>query len=330
MKKRILKNPIQDKSNGFLDSFVGRKVKVYRGGPESKEGTLLYGNADYLALHLEKEEKDLSNIVYYHTQHVRSISENSKSNSIQKTVINTMDQEVIDTDSFSEVVYRLRNKKVKINQGGPEATDGYLLDSTTDYLVLFTEKDGIVYFNIHHIKSVREFIQQEGEETEHSMTFFPANKFEDLFKRMTHTWVSINRGGPEALEGILVEIEEGNYTLINNEEVLKIQPFHVRSISPGSKGSFDQGEKEDSIDDEKNSNHSGDRETSGNRSSDRRSTSNRSSDRRSTSNRSNRRNTGGLQHRDDERTGRRDWREKYKREKVVKSVDYEWKPVKEY
>ena len=55
---------------------------------------------------------------------------------------------------------------------------------------------------------------------------------------MEHKWVSINRGGPEAMEGVLVENAGGHYTLVSNEEVLRIHPYHIRSISSGPKGSL--------------------------------------------------------------------------------------------
>lgn len=48
--------------------------------------------------------------------------------------------------------------------------------------------------------------------------------------------VTVYRGGPEAIEGILVDNADGHYTIVKNQEVLRIYPFHIKSISLGQKG----------------------------------------------------------------------------------------------
>ena len=63
-----------------------------------------------------------------------------------------------------------------------------------------------------------------------------ADDFHGIFKRLIHKWVSINRGGPEAVEGILVDNSDYHYTLVKDKEVLRIYPFHIKSISEGAKG----------------------------------------------------------------------------------------------
>ncbi|MEC0321509.1 hypothetical protein U7118_02715 [Bacillus subtilis] len=50
--------------------------------------------------------------------------------------------------------------------------------------------------------------------------------------------VTVYRGGPEAIEGILVDNADGHYTIVKNQEVLRIYPFHIKSISLGPKGSY--------------------------------------------------------------------------------------------
>ncbi len=71
-----------------------------------------------------------------------------------------------------------------------------------------------------------------------------AFKFSEIFKELEHKWVSINRGGPEAMEGVLVKKSSDYYTLISNQSVLLIHPFHIRSISSGPEGSSKQSNEE--------------------------------------------------------------------------------------
>ena len=160
--------------------------------------------------------------------------------------------------NFAGIMNNLKSKLVQINQGGPESKKGLLLDVKSDYAVVSTNDDGIVYYNIHHIKSImtpQNNNSQLGEEVTNlaRQEYIGAPEFNQLFRQMTHGWVSINRHGPEALEGILVENTDGYFTLINNKEIYRIHPLHVRSISFGPKGLLKKlNNKED--DNAKNSN----------------------------------------------------------------------------
>ena len=58
----------------MIHSLVDRVIKVDRGGPESRVGRLLAAEDDYFAL-LHEEE----GIIYYNTQHIKSVTYNSKS-----------------------------------------------------------------------------------------------------------------------------------------------------------------------------------------------------------------------------------------------------------
>ena len=51
------------------------------------------------------------------------------------------------------------------------------------------------------------------------LAFSKVSYFSDVFKELEHKWVTINRGGPEAMEGVLVEKSGGFYTLITDHAV---------------------------------------------------------------------------------------------------------------
>ncbi|MGD1415132.1 spore coat protein CotH [Bacillus stercoris] len=210
----------------FLHSMKDKIVTVYRGGPESKKGKLAAVKSDYIALQAEKK------IIYYQLDHVKSITEDTNNST---TTIET--EEMPDADDFHSLIGQLMNQSVQFNQGGPESKKGRLVWLGDDYAALHTNEDGVVYFAIHHIKSISKHEPDLKTEEQTPAGVLEADELSEVFKSLTHKWVSINRGGPEAIEGILVDNADGHYTLVKNQEVLRIYPFHIKSISLGPKGS---------------------------------------------------------------------------------------------
>jgi spore coat protein B len=245
----------------FLVPLIGKNVTVYRGGPESKTGKLIDVQSDYLALSVENQQE--VSVVYYCLHHVQSISENAKINSIQRRQSSSNEKQanVVQSLHFHGLLGELVNSYIKVNQGGPEAKQGKIVDITDDYIVLLTEDDGIVFYNIQHIKSIGVQINNEVEgnetnkenkrheavkmtEENEKVSYVHAQNFYYLFNDLKNTWVSINRGGPEAIEGILVPGAGGYYTLVNSDEVIRLNPNHIKSISCGPKGVFKQSENQ--------------------------------------------------------------------------------------
>lgn len=275
--------------HSFLNALKGKTVTIYRGGPESKTGKLLNVKSDYVTLCSE------NNVIYYQTSHIKSIIEDTKSNSKQHK---PKDEKVefYDAKTFSRLVEKMKGESIKLNQGGPESKHGKLIAVSNDYIVLFTEDDGLVYANLEHLKSISKHNekQYEGE----IPSYVKADCFQDVFSRFSHQWVSINRGGPEAMEGVLVDHKGGHYTLVHNEEVMRIQPYHIKSISCGPKGllkKVKQGEGSESSEEMENE------------------SSNESSS-------SSQQNTTSSSHKDRGTSSNR-----FKEETVTKSIDYIWK-----
>ncbi len=191
---------------------------------------------DYLTLYTPNKA-----VIYYQFEHVKSISEDIKSNSTQHLPSDKEKVDYISEKNFNELLSKLVNEVIQINQGGPERRHGILLAVRSDFLILLTEDDGVVYVKLHHIKSVSKTGRPEDKKDEKKTSKYPvfskASNFSDVFKELEHKWVTINRGGPEAMEGVLVEKSGGFYTLISDHAVLRIHPFHIRSVSSGPKGS---------------------------------------------------------------------------------------------
>lgn len=249
--------------HSFLEDLRGNEVTIYRGGPESRTGKLVDVQSDYITLCVDNdnnsnnqqnektsqtetnEEEAETTIIYYQANHVKSISENTKVNSIQAKEGNEGQLEYIKATNFIELLGELKKETVRINQGGPESKYGDLLSLSEDHIVLWTEDDGIVFYNVHHIKSISKYEEDEDEneniqETRAYPEFVLANNFHEVIQHLSHKWVAINRGGPEAMEGVLVKSEGGHYTIVRNEEVLRVHPFHIRNISTGPRGFFQQ------------------------------------------------------------------------------------------
>lgn len=337
----------------FLNSLKGKMVTIYRGGPESKTGKLLDVSEDYVTLQVTNEndnndgeetnkENHTNNnnennkeqtVIYYQAHHLKSVSEDSKKNSMQLLEEeNGEDVEYIQAENFFELIDRLKGEKIQINQGGPEVKNGDLLGSAQDFLVLNTEDDGVVYYHVYHVKSISKYKDNQNNEQQTTTypTYVEANTFHDVFKQLTHKWVSINRGGPEATEGVLVGNEEGHYTLVNNEEVLRIHPFHIKNISTGAKGYFKKMNNNEEKDIEANQETTEDNGNDSKGNWDEAYSHDFRSDRESRHSRSsrNRRSDRDKEHRRSRYDDRRSYRRESIRENVLETIDYVWKDEK--
>jgi spore coat protein B len=231
-------------SLAFLQSMVGRGVRVFKGGHESKTGILRSVNSDHLVLETENE-----GVIYYCLQHLKSVSENSKQH------FNASNQEASDyleTETLNELLECLRGQMIQIDRKGPESRKGTLLDIKSDFIVLQTKEEGVLYSNIQHIKSISQVIlnnENEEENAEGSSEaersseaegneevsavpdYIDAADFNGLLTNLKHSWVQINRGGAEKIEGVLADIGDDHVILINGQDVNRIQTFHIRNIS---------------------------------------------------------------------------------------------------
>ncbi|WP_443951824.1 spore coat protein [Priestia megaterium] len=263
----------------------GRVVTVYRGGPESKTGYLVDVQSDYLILAVESNNNNDNNngennnqknqnnqnnqnnnqqeytLVYYHLAHVKSITEDTMSNSAQTFTGISAELELYRGKTFATTLSLMKTKYVQVNQGGPEKKAGQLLDVLgsfeSAYIVLLTEDDGVIYINTEHVKSVSEYQNNDGNQNNNGNQnnqsanqlflsqepeYMKSKNFNDLFANLSHKWVSINNGGPEAVEGVLVQSRNGTFTLVQNNQVLRLQPRHVKTICVGAKGAFKQND----------------------------------------------------------------------------------------
>lgn len=210
-----------------LEHLIGSKVRIFRGGPESRDGILLDKQSDYLALFTKQD-----GVVYYNLRHIKSVIKNAKDGHISCND-DENDELCIKADSFQDLLRNLKGSRIRIDRGGPESRDGKLLDVLSDYLVLDTKKEGVIYYKTHHIKSVSVMEQndQNDEQRDEDCPYVYAMNFQELLKELKYSWVKINRGGPEKIEGVLVDSSDEYLVLTTNDEVNRIPTYHIRNVS---------------------------------------------------------------------------------------------------
>ena len=130
------------------------------------------------------------------------------------------------------------NKVIKVDRGGPESRIGKLLDAGDDYFAVLTEDDGVVYYHTQHIKSFTENRNMQLEfdvKVPKDFEFKKAENFKELLESLNYLWVRINRGGPDMVEGVLIEVKDDFVYIVTNDEVVRITIFHIKNVSYGPK-----------------------------------------------------------------------------------------------
>lgn len=145
--------------------------------------------------------------------------------------------------------------EVKINRGGPDSIVGRLLSVHQDFLVVRMNDGTNVFIQLQHIKSIsgansnassgnksnsdnKSNRSNRSNRSSRSRTFQRfqiAHTFEGLLNQLRFSNVQINRGGPEKIEGILVQTLDGFLLLVVNKEIIRVPIFHIKSINVANK-----------------------------------------------------------------------------------------------
>jgi hypothetical protein len=128
-------------------------------------------------------------------------------------------------------------KGVKIGRGGAESKDGLLLGAYETHIALYNEGEGVIYYQNAHIKSISQNAKKQLPYNEVLKTVPVADNedFIDLMNSQVRAWVKINRGGPDKVEGILLEANPDFVTISSGDEIIYLTPFHIKSFSFGEK-----------------------------------------------------------------------------------------------
>lgn len=149
----------------------------------------------------------------------------------------------------------LLGRSIRVDRGGPESKIGKLIAAKSDHFVVYNENDGMLYYKTDHIKSLTLDTRDNSDAPEDPnavQPFIPkhidVDDFASIVNEMMFHWVQINRGGPEKIEGVLVDANDSHITVIAGNEVIKILAFHIRNISYGQKKKDDQEKDKNSQD----------------------------------------------------------------------------------
>ncbi|OUM90339.1 MAG: hypothetical protein BAA01_15955 [Bacillus thermozeamaize] len=135
-------------------------------------------------------------------------------------------------------------QSVRVDRGGPEARIGKLVAVKKDHVVVYHEEEGMLYYKSDHIKSLsldsrenpEDLLMENPDETPLVLPkYIDAEDFLSVMKNMKYRWVQVNRGGPEKIEGVLVDANDAEVTLVVGNEVIRVMTFHIRNISYGIK-----------------------------------------------------------------------------------------------
>lgn len=131
----------------MMNLFVGKTIKVDRGGPESRSGKLLAVFDDFFVLLTESD-----GVVYYKTNHIRSITESAKDDmKFDLSVPKKFDFKT--APNFEKLLESIRFQWVRINRGGPESFEGVLSEVNKHFASLIV-KEEVVRVSMKHIRNI--------------------------------------------------------------------------------------------------------------------------------------------------------------------------------
>ncbi|MCL6625871.1 hypothetical protein [Alicyclobacillus shizuokensis] len=135
-------------------------------------------------------------------------------------------------------------KTIQLERGGPERIVGKLAAIMADYIAVDTPEEGVVYVNARHIKTISEpvipqmqadrpAVDPDGQVIEEeSPPLIEASDFDDLLAQLKHRLVRINHGGPNSVQGVLIELRPGVVTLLHDMQAYVHYPtYHIRSVT---------------------------------------------------------------------------------------------------
>ncbi|MGG3497049.1 hypothetical protein ABES08_14970 [Peribacillus simplex] len=205
----------------YLEALTGKFVRAFKGGPDSREGKLLTVQSDYIVIQTEQNQ-----LVYFAIEHLKIVVVNAKKSQLDLCSIN--EEETVYPANFLGMLESLQTSCIQVNGGGPASKVGRVVDVKEEFLILSSENDGLVLYPISHIKSVtvleladNELLPQFGDGTE---------TINGLLSRLVHNWVSVSAGGPNKVEGILMEVTDSHLIVVHHEELFYVTTDHVQFV----------------------------------------------------------------------------------------------------
>ncbi|WP_232696509.1 hypothetical protein [Brevibacillus daliensis] len=217
-----------------LHHLVGKTVRVFKGGYESKQGILLAAYGDLLVLLTER-----SRVIYYQLTQVSSVEQDFSASPFK--IISGIPEEVVSATTFQQLLISMVNRLVQVEQGGSEANWGVLRYVSSDYFVIETIEKEFIYYYTPLVKSIgRLGFFDENEELQERQELFghispldqyiEASSFYELILFLKNTYVRINQRGPRSIDGTLTELFFNYLNLVHEKSVYHLPIAHIHSI----------------------------------------------------------------------------------------------------
>ncbi|MBT2727931.1 hypothetical protein J7E63_13380 [Bacillus sp. ISL-75] len=142
----------------IMKCFIGKVIRINRGGPESRIGMLLDASDNLIVLLTEED-----GLVYYNTSHIKSFTDNMKEQ-MEFNIKVPKDFKFKKAANFQDLLDTLKLKWIQINRGGPEKLEGVLCEVNKDFVFLINNGE-IVRLSMSHIKSISYGVKIEKEKS---------------------------------------------------------------------------------------------------------------------------------------------------------------------
>ncbi|MGI6711510.1 MAG: DUF2642 domain-containing protein [Bacillota bacterium] len=120
-------------------------------------------------------------------------------------------------------------KYVQIHKTGPGSIWGIVLDVKSDYIVIKSTTDEIIYINLYHIHKIIEDNSRDSSSSDNKMEFIKASSFSSLLQILTGQRICFN-DGPEGFTGIIKEANQDFLKCEVNGKIYYVFIFHIRFI----------------------------------------------------------------------------------------------------
>jgi spore coat protein B len=208
-----------------IEPLIGKVVRIYKGGPESKIGRLISVTPTYVLVDTLNE-----GVIFYNLEHIKSITEDVNAKYPANNKPDDFYHRYTALDDFNKILNSMKYSLVKVDRGGPESRMGRLLGISSDFFVLYTQEDGVIYYHTQHVKSISEEPNNDKVLNKYP-EYVDGSNLAGLLSNLKNSWVKINRGGPESVEGVLTDCSDDYLVVIHNKEVYRIALSHIRNIT---------------------------------------------------------------------------------------------------
>jgi|GEM_PF-3943380 len=133
-----------------VHGLAGKRVRLGRGGPDERKGTLVGVYDDFLAVFC-----DDGCLVYYPMHHLKSMTELINTDTTNAEPLELPEEYNSIRPTFTEMMKAFTGKKVQVYDHGPESATGFVFEVGDDYVKLVTSPDEMVHYPFFHIRSIR-------------------------------------------------------------------------------------------------------------------------------------------------------------------------------